>query len=63
VRCRISAAGLRLLEAFDGPLDALDDDVLSCLSPRELRVFIRLLDRVRTHQTRLRVEGAAGAPV
>jgi DNA-binding MarR family transcriptional regulator len=52
VWCRITERGLKLLAELDEPVDALDDEVLACLRPRELSDLIALLDRVRVHQSR-----------
>lgn len=47
VLCRITPAGLRLLAALDGPVDAADGNAVGGLSPSDLKRLIRLLDRVR----------------
>jgi DNA-binding MarR family transcriptional regulator len=50
VLCRITAAGLRELARLDPEVDALDEEVLGCLTQNEVATLIRLLDKVRTHQ-------------
>jgi len=46
VMCRISFAGLDLLERLQPEVDA-QDDALSALSERELSALIRALDKIR----------------
>ncbi|HWA41169.1 MAG TPA: MarR family transcriptional regulator [Gemmatimonadales bacterium] len=47
VRCRITKAGLALLEELDPIVDGADRDLMTQLSPAEQRTLIRLLDLVR----------------
>lgn len=54
VICRITEAGGTLLRRLDRPVDALDEDVLRTLDEAEVRELIRLLDKVRSHNTRSR---------
>jgi DNA-binding MarR family transcriptional regulator len=49
--CHISAAGLTLLAELDQPVHALDEAVLGCLQPEEVRQLIALLDRIRQHNS------------
>jgi len=46
VRCYITPAGLRLLEQLDDPVDQLDDDVMSTLSPNDLATMTGLMNRL-----------------
>jgi DNA-binding MarR family transcriptional regulator len=52
VMCRITEMGTGLLKKLDRPVDALDEEVLGCLSDAEVGELIRLLDKVRRHNTR-----------
>ncbi len=47
VLCRIRPAGLDLLAAMDGPVDAMEQSALEQLTVEELDTLIGLLDRVR----------------
>jgi DNA-binding MarR family transcriptional regulator len=47
VLCYITAQGLALLAALDGPMNAADDVAVSALAPEEQRLLVSLLDRVR----------------
>jgi DNA-binding MarR family transcriptional regulator len=47
VVCRITRAGLDLLDQLDGPMDATDDASLAMLTDREQEHLIELLDRIR----------------
>ncbi len=47
VLCRITQAGLALLDELDGPMDAADDASLSMLTAQEQQNLIELLDRIR----------------
>lgn len=47
VLCRVTPAGLELLETLDEPIDRADDAVLGMLQDRELHRLITLLDRIR----------------
>jgi DNA-binding MarR family transcriptional regulator len=47
VTTRITADGLRLLEALDGPVEALHRDLLGHVAPDELRTLVALLAKVR----------------
>ncbi|GIW52002.1 MAG: MarR family transcriptional regulator [Gemmatimonadales bacterium] len=53
VHVRITAKGLKLLEALDDPVDRADREAFSCLSRQELATLISLLDRVRHHNETL----------
>lgn len=48
VVCRITPAGLELLDQLTEPMDRADDECLSMLSTDEQEQLIRLLDRIRT---------------
>ena len=50
VVCRISRKGLSLLASLDQAVEALDDELTSCLGDRDLRQLIDLLDQLRMHQ-------------
>ena len=52
VVCRITDAGSTLLRQLDRPVDALDEEVLKGLRDAEVAELIRLLDKVRLHNTR-----------
>jgi DNA-binding MarR family transcriptional regulator len=47
VHCWITKAGLDLLSEMDGEVDEADDDAVRPLAPRELKLLIELLARVR----------------
>jgi DNA-binding MarR family transcriptional regulator len=47
VYCRITKAGLELLDALDAPLRALNESSLGKLKKRELTELVALLDRTR----------------
>lgn len=47
VVCTITAAGLRLLDELDEPIDALDERLFAALSRDELETLIDLLNRIR----------------
>jgi DNA-binding MarR family transcriptional regulator len=47
VLCNITAQGLSVLDALDGPINAADDVSVSALGPAEQRALVKLLDRVR----------------
>jgi DNA-binding MarR family transcriptional regulator len=48
---RISQAGLDLLASLDGPVDAANQEMMSCLDDNELRHLIDLLTRLRNHNS------------
>ena len=50
VWCRLTKAGGKLLAELDAPVEALDGEVMECLSAKELAAFVALLVRVRAHQ-------------
>jgi DNA-binding MarR family transcriptional regulator len=52
VTCRITAAGANLLRQLDRPVDALDEDVMKGLRDGEVAELIRLLDKLRLHNSR-----------
>ena len=52
VFCRFTDAGQELLAELDDTVDAVDGEVLSCLSKQELVELIALLNRVRDHQSK-----------
>jgi len=52
VMCRITELGSGVLRKLDRPVDALDDAVLGSLTEAEVADLIRLLDKVRRHNTR-----------
>lgn len=52
VICRLTETGASLLRKLDRPVDALDEELLQCLDDDEVAEFIRLLDKVRVHNTR-----------
>lgn len=47
VRCHVTAAGLKLLEKMDEPVEGVHRDAVAKLSPTEQGQLIALLDRVR----------------
>jgi DNA-binding MarR family transcriptional regulator len=47
VFCRITAAGLELVNALDQPIRAAEEKALSAIAARELSSLISLLDRTR----------------
>jgi len=49
VWCRVTARGAKLVGALDAPVDALDSEVLDCLSRKELATLVALLNRIRNH--------------
>ena len=49
VWCRITAAGLELLEPLDQPINSIDDSLFDALSEDELVDLIGYLDRLRAH--------------
>ena len=52
VTCRITEAGASLLRQLDRPVDALDEDVMKALRDAEVAELIRLLDKLRLHNSR-----------
>jgi MarR family transcriptional regulator, organic hydroperoxide resistance regulator len=52
VLCRITARGKKLVDELDGPMEALDDEALACLTRSELTTLIDLTNRVRKHGSR-----------
>jgi DNA-binding MarR family transcriptional regulator len=50
VICRITKSGLALLARVDEHVDGQDDEILSMLSQKEIRVLIDLLNRIRAGQ-------------
>ena len=50
VWCRLTKSGAKLLAGLDGPVAALDAEVMGCLAAKELATFVALLARVRAHQ-------------
>lgn len=46
VVCRLTDKGLSLVDALDGPVDALDRELMKGLSEPELQTLTRLLERV-----------------
>jgi DNA-binding MarR family transcriptional regulator len=57
VMCRITPAGLRLLDGLDAGLQRADQSTLGMLSRRDLRRLIALLDRIRAAPARFNKEG------
>lgn len=49
VWCRITQAGLRLLEDLDAPVEGVDDTFREVLDEEELASLIGYLDRLRAH--------------
>ncbi|HEX9983326.1 MAG TPA: MarR family transcriptional regulator [Thermoanaerobaculia bacterium] len=47
ILCQITAAGLKLLERLDAPMDQFDDRALGHLTESQLDTLIDLLDRIR----------------
>ena len=47
VRCLITAAGRKLVNSLDKPVQQLDEDLLSALTKAETKELIRLLNKVR----------------
>ena len=47
VRCLITAAGRKLINALDKPMLQLDEDLVSALTKTETKELIRLLNKVR----------------
>ncbi len=48
VLCKITPAGLRLLEKLDAPVDRFDEESMGVLSPSEQEQLIERLDTIRT---------------
>ncbi len=48
----ISKRGLDALTKLEGPVDALDEDALTCLDEAEAAQLLALLERVRSHNVR-----------
>ena len=46
VDCEITQAGVALIEELEGPLDAMDRELMSRLDRKELATLTRLLDKV-----------------
>jgi DNA-binding MarR family transcriptional regulator len=49
VLCRISSAGLKLLERLDPPMNELDDAVTAPLNSEQIDTLIDLLERIRAN--------------
>ena len=56
IRCRITPAGLALLQTLDPLVDGTDDQLVEDLSPEEQRTLVRLLDLVRHSAARRAAE-------
>ena len=52
VLCRITPQGLAKLKAIDSAVDQAELDVLASLNEQEVATLIRLLNKVRIHQSR-----------
>jgi DNA-binding MarR family transcriptional regulator len=50
VLCRITQAGLDLLQQIDALVEGRDEEAVSVLTPDEQKELIRLLDRIRAAQ-------------
>ncbi len=50
--CHVTKRGLEALTKLEGPIDALDEDALTCLDEVESGQLLALLDRVRSHNSR-----------
>ncbi|MBA3685179.1 MAG: winged helix DNA-binding protein [Planctomycetes bacterium] len=50
--CHVTKRGLEALTRLEGPVDALDEDALTCLDEVESAQLLALLDRVRSHNVR-----------
>jgi DNA-binding MarR family transcriptional regulator len=51
VLCRITPRGLAVLAGLDSDMDELDEKVLGILSAGEVATLVRLLNKVRIHQS------------
>ena len=51
VLCRVTPRALAALAALDPDMDELDEQVLGILSTSEVATLVRLLNKVRIHQT------------
>jgi DNA-binding MarR family transcriptional regulator len=51
VICRITDTGSNLVRRLERPVDALDEEMMKALDDQEVAELIRLLDKVRNHNT------------
>ncbi|HWS70707.1 MAG TPA: MarR family transcriptional regulator [Thermoanaerobaculia bacterium] len=47
VLCQITAAGLKLLDKLEGPMNTLDDDTMGNLTDDQLEQLLAMLDEIR----------------
>jgi DNA-binding MarR family transcriptional regulator len=51
VWCRVTEAGLGVLEGLDGPVRTVDNSIFDVLSEEEMDDLVTMLDRIRAHMS------------